>query len=159
MPFTVEKNYQALCYTQLTLKRFDCAMKGFWMLLLVPDYCLHNFLKYLDLRRNSVHIHAQEWSNQLPLHPLFLGLDRVLSCLFLSPNQWVIESAKHNMLVQRACCFQPSNCSPFCRGRKQSYISVIILSSKVSQLGEFFFPCSLLFYLNFWSPKPKAPYF
>lgn len=58
--------------------------------------------------------------NQLSLHPLLLGLDRVLSCLFLSPSQCVIEEAKHNVLVQRACCFQPSNCAPFYWGRKQS---------------------------------------
>lgn len=30
------------------------------MLLLVPDYCMHNFLKYLNLQINGMQVHAQE---------------------------------------------------------------------------------------------------
>lgn len=30
------------------------------MLVVVPDCCMHSFLKYLNLQINGVHIHAQE---------------------------------------------------------------------------------------------------
>ena len=30
------------------------------MLVLVPDCCMPNFLKYLNLRVSGVHVHAQE---------------------------------------------------------------------------------------------------